>query len=181
MSVDTFLSTAELEVLRGLLGQELSAYGTDLEVDEGLAAFDVWVDCEKGWVHLAYTETVVDFGDFESVESLLRVHPRGGEFPGWESTELSGRIIGITRIQDKVTAVDKLRDTVAWEWWRDSGLRFTLDSGQDLIIHRAATVNGVVRMRAGATGVVDPDPIPRRPFQEGEKRRYEFERRELGL
>lgn len=181
MRIDTFLSTAELEILRGLPGQRINAYGTDLEAEEGIAAFDVWVDCEKGWLHLAYTETVVDFGDFENVESLLRVHPQGGEFPGWESQELSGRITGITRIRDRITAVDKPGETVAWEWWRDSGLRFILDSGRDLIIHRAATVSGGVRMRVGATGVVQPDPIPRHPLQEGEKRRYEFERRELEL
>ncbi|QGU06113.1 hypothetical protein COCCU_00725 [Corynebacterium occultum] len=182
MSTETFLTPAELDILRGLLGQELSSYGTDLEIDEGLAAFDVWLECEQGWVHLAYEETVVDFdAGFENVESLLRIHPQGGEFPGWESHDLKGRITKITRIQDKITAVDKLEEAVAWEWWRESGLRFTLDSGQELIIHRAATVNGEVRMRAGDAGGVEPDPIPKRPFQEGQKRRYEFERREVEL
>ncbi|MGP6174047.1 hypothetical protein [Corynebacterium sp. A21] len=181
MTTETFLTPVSLEVLKSLIGQELKAYGSDLEIDEGLAAFDVWLDLEQGWVQLAYEETVVDFGDFENVESLLRVHPQGSAFPGGELHELGGRITTISRIQDKIIAVDKLIDAVSWDWWRDSGLRFTLDNGQDLIIHRAATVNGEVRMRTGQAGSTEPDPIPKRPFQEGQKRRYQFERREVAL
>lgn len=182
MTTETFLTAASLDSLRALIGQQFRAYGSDLEIDEGVAAFDVWLDLAEGWVWLSYEETVVDFdAGFENVESLLRVHPQGGDFPGGDLHELTGGITEIHRIQDKIIAVDKLVDAVAWDWWRDSGLRFTLDNGQDLIIHRAATVNGEVRMRTGATGLVKPDPLPKRPFQEGQKRRYEFARREVIL
>lgn len=184
MTIETFLDAPSIEVLRTLIGQQLRAYGSDLEIDEGLAAFGVWLDLDRGWVQLEYEETVVDFdAGFENVESLLKVFPQGGQFPGIESElhELSGKITQIVRIRDKLVAIDKIEDQVAWEWWRDSGLRFRLDNGQELIIHRAATVGGEVRMRAGASGQIEPDPFPRHSLQTNQKRRYEFDRREVPL
>lgn len=130
-------------------------------------------------MQLEYEETVVDFdAGFESVESLLQVFPQGGEFPGTDLHELTGTVTAIHRIQDRVAAVDKLADETEWDWWRDGGLRFILDTGWDLIVHRAATE---VRMRAGARGAVEPDPLPRHSYQENQKRRYEFNRREVPL
>lgn len=184
MTTETHLDDASLKVLRALPGQQLRAYGSELEIDEGIAAFGVWLGLDQGWVQLEYEETVVDFAaGFENVESLLKVFPQGGEFPGIESDlhELSGKITQIVRIQDKLTAIDKLEDRVAWDWWRDSGLRFYLDTGQELIIHRAATVGGGVRMRAGASAQIEPDPFPRHSLQTNQKRRYEFDRREVPL
>lgn len=187
MTTETYLDAASIEVLRALIGQQLRAYGSDLEIDEGVAAFGAWLKLDQGWVQLEYEETVVNFdaGDasFESVESLLKVFPQGGEFPGIESDlhELSGKITQIVRIQDNLTAIDKIEDQVAWDWWRDSGLRFRLDNGQELIIHQAATVGGEVRMRAGATDQIGPDPFPRHSLQTNQKRRYEFDRREVPL
>lgn len=184
MTTETYLDTGSVDTLQQLIGQQLSAYGSDLEIDEGVAAFGVWLKLDQGWVQLEYEETVVAFdAGFENVESLLKVFPQGGDFPGVESDlhELTGGITAIHRIQDRVSAIDRNTDQPEWDWWRDGGLRFVLDNGQDLIIHRAATVGGEVRMRAGARAEVEPDLLPRHSYQENQHRRYEFERREVAL
>lgn len=182
MTTQTFLDPDSLTVLQALVGQELHAYGSDLEIDEGLAAFGAWLQLENGWVDLEYVETVVDFtAGFDNVESLLQARPLRADFPGGEVHPLKGRIQEIRRIQDQVSAIDKPTDQVAWDWWRDGGLRFILDTELELVIHRAATVEGEVRMRAGAAGTVAPDPLPKRSYQEHQGRRFEYSRREVPL
>lgn len=185
MTTETFLRPDSMEVLRSLVGESLLAYGSDLELDDGVGAFGAWLQFEQSWVSLEFVEEVVDFdavdGGFESVESVLTVHPLTGVDPGGDPHELAGTIAEIRRIQDRVVAVDKPAATVAWDWWRDSGLRFILDSGQELLIHCASTIRIEVVMRTGPAGTVEPDPVARGTYQSGEKRRYEYERREAAL
>ncbi|AGF71194.1 hypothetical protein [Corynebacterium halotolerans] len=185
MTTETFLEPGSLEVLRSLVGERLLAYGTDLELDDGVGAFGAWLQLESGWVSLEFVEEVVDFdaadAGFESVESVLTVHPLTWEFPGGDPQELEGTITEIVRVQDRVVAVEKPAETIAWDWWRDSGLRFLLDSGSELLIHCASTIRIEVVMRAGPAGTVEPEPIARGTHQSGEKRRYEHERREAPL
>lgn len=185
MTTETFLRPDSLAVLRSLVGKKLRAYGTDLELDDGVGAFGAWLQLEEGWVSLEFVEEVVDFdsadGGFESVESLLTVHPPTELDPGGDAHELEGAITGIRRIQDRVQMIDKLSGEVTWDWWRDSGVRFTLDTGQELVIHCASTVQIEVVLRSGPAGTVEPAPLARGTYQEGEKRRYEYERREVDL
>lgn len=184
MSTETFLSPDSLDQLKGLIGQEIVAYGTDLELDDGVGAFGAWLQCTQGWVSLEYVEEVVEFdsvdGNFENVESLLTVHPLTTTDPGGDPYELKGKIVEIIRIQDRVALIKKLENSVGWEWWRDSGLRFILDSGQELLIHCASPVVIEVKMQAGALGTLNPE-VPGRIYQEGEKRRYEYSNREIRL
>ncbi len=185
MITETFLKPDDISRLKALIGEELLAYGTDLELDDGVGAFGAWLQFAPGWVNLEFVEEVVDFttaGDsFESVESVLTVHPLTDLDPGGDAHELTGRITAITKIQDRVAAVDKLADALVWDWWRDSGLRFVLDTGQELLIHCASTIQIEVVMRTGPAGTVEPNPVPVRSYQEGEKRGYRHERREAPL
>ena len=177
MTTETFLSPESLEVLRGLTGAQLRAYGTDLELDDGVGAFGAWLDTDRGAVELEFVEQVLDFPEGERVESVLEARPGGAE---GDSYELTGTITQITRIQDRIAEINKLAEAVAWEWWRDSGLRLSLDSGQELLIHCASPVVIEVRMQAGPAGTLRPG-VPGRVYQEGERRRYEYTNREVPL
>ncbi|MDO5513178.1 hypothetical protein [Corynebacterium sp.] len=172
---DTFLTPASLEVLRGIIGAQLRTYGTDLELDDGIGAFGAWLDTDRGTVELEFVEQVVDFEDGERVESVLEA--REGVADG-DPHALGGTITGIARIQDKVALIDKRSGEQEWEWWRDSGIRVSVDSGQELVIHCASPVTIEVAMRSGAQVQLPPPP---RAYQEGEKRRYEYERREVSV
>lgn len=172
---DTFLTADSLSALRGIIGAQLRAYGTDLELDDGVGAFGAWLDTDRGIVELEFVEQVVEFADGERVESVLEA--RDGVADG-DPHALPGTITGITRIQDKVALINKLSGEQEWEWWRDSGIRVRLDSGQELVVHCASPVTIEVAMRVGADVEL---PRPPRDFQEGEKRRYEYERREVEL
>lgn len=180
MTTETFLAPEGLAQLGDLVGRQLLAYGTDLELDEGIGAFGVWLQFEQGWVTIEFVEQVIDFPDGERVESVLTVHPLTGIDPGGDAYALTGRIVEITRIQDRIAQINKLAEAVEWEWWRDSGLRFRLDSGQELLIHCASPVVIEVKMQAGPTGTLRPD-APGRVYQEGERRRYEYGNREVPL
>ncbi|MDO5670218.1 MAG: hypothetical protein Q4G50_09460 [Corynebacterium sp.] len=172
---DTFLNYPGLTVLRDLLGAQLRAFGTDLELDDQVGAFGAWLDTDRGVVELEFVEQVVDFADGERVESVLEA--RAGVADG-EANDLVGTITGIDRIQDKVALINKLSGEQEWEWWRDSGIRVQLDTGQQLVIHCKSPVSIEVAMLTG------PDvqlPTPPRDYQEGEKRRYDYERREVAL
>lgn len=182
MTTETFLSSDGLDTLRALIGEQLLAYGTDLELDDGIAAFGAWVRTAQGWVGLEFVEEVVDFdAGFTSVESLLTVHPLTDVDPGGDAHELTGRIETIHRIQDRVTMINKRDDAVEWDWWRDSGVRITLDTGAELVLHCGSTIEIEVVMRTGPAGTVEPAPLATRSYQEGEKRRYTYERREVAL
>lgn len=172
---DTFLTPTSRDVLRGLLGAQLRAYGTDLEIDDGVGAFGAWLDTDRGTVELEFVEQVIDFGDGERVESVLEARP--GEADG-EAHELPGTITAITRIQDRVALMDKVSGAQEWEWWRDSGVRVRLDSGQELVLHCLSPVTIEVAMRTGRNVTLPPPP---RAYQEGEKRRYDYGRREAEL
>lgn len=178
MSTDTFLSPESLARLGQLTGQRLLAYGTDLELDDRVGAFGAWLQLEQGWVGLEFVEQVIDFPEGERVESVLTVHPLTDIDPGGDAYPLEGAIARITRIQDRIAQISKPDDTVDWEWWRDSGVRVTLDSGRELLIHCASPVVIEVRMQEGPAG--GPQPAgPGRVYQEGEKRRYEYGSREV--
>lgn len=171
----TFLDDASLTVLRGLIGAQLRTFGTDLELDERIGAFGAWLDTDRGTVELEFVEQVVDFEDGERVESVLEA--REGLADG-DPHELAGTITGITRIQDKVALIDKLSGRQEWQWWRDSGVRVHLDTGEQLVIHCKSPVTIEVAMLTGTDVVL---PRPPRDFQEGEKRRYDYERREVTI
>ncbi len=174
----TFLSDASLDILRGLIGAQLRAFGTDLEIDDGVGAFGAWLDTDRGVVELEFVEQVVDFTEQEGgerVESVLEA--RVGEADG-DAHELSGTITGISRIQDRVALIDKLSGAQQWEWWRDSGIRVSLDTGGELVLHCQSPVTVEVAMRTGSPVVL---PAPPRDYQEGEKRRYDYTRREIAL
>lgn len=172
---DTFLTTDSLDVLRRIIGARLRAYGTDLELDDGIAAFGAWLDTDRGAVEVEFVEQVVEFADGERVESVLEA--REGVADG-DPHELPGTITGVTRIQDKVALINKLSGEQEWEWWRDSGVRIQLDSGEELVLHCASPVTIEVAMLTGTDVAL---PKPPRDFQEGEKRRYDYVRREVGL
>ncbi|HJD77995.1 MAG TPA: hypothetical protein K8V93_03170 [Corynebacterium pollutisoli] len=171
----TFLDDASLTVLRGLIGAQLRTFGTDLELDERIGAFGAWLDTDRGTVELEFVEQVVDFEDGERVESVLEA--REGLADG-DPHELAGTITGITRIQDKVALIDKLSGRQEWQWWRDSGVRVHLDTGEQLVIHCKSPVTIEVAMLTGTDVAL---PRPPRDFQEGEKRRYDYERREVAI
>lgn len=171
----TFLDDASLTVLRGLIGAQLRTFGTDLELDERIGAFGAWLDTDRGTVELEFVEQVVDFEDGERVESVLEA--REGLADG-DPHELAGTITGITRIQDKVALIDKLSGRQEWQWWRDSGVRVHLDTGEQLVIHCKSPVTIQVAMLTGPNVAL---PRPPRDFQEGEKRRYDYERREVAI
>lgn len=182
MTTDTFLSPAGLDTLRSLIGERLLAYGSDLEIDEGVAAFGAWVRTTQGWVSLEFVEESIDFdAGFTSIESLLTVHPLTAIDPGGDAHDLTGRIEAIHRIQDRVTMINKHDDAVEWDWWRDSGVRITLDTGEELVLHCGSTIEIEVVMRTGPAGTVEPAPLATRSYQEGEKRRYTYQRREIVL
>jgi len=172
---DTFLDDASLVVLRDLIGAQLHAFGTDLELDERVGAFGAWLDTDRGTVELEFVEQVVDFEDGDRVESVLEA--RAGEVDG-DAYDLAGTITGIDRIQDRVALIDKLSGQQQWEWWRDSGLRITLDTGEQLVIHCKSPVTIEVAMLTGRDVQL---PTPPRDYQEGEKRRYDYGRREVAL
>lgn len=172
---DTFLTDDSLDVLRGTIGAQLRSYGTDLELDDGVGAFGAWLDTDRRTVELEFVEQVVDFAEGERVESVLEA--RDGVADG-DPHELAGTITGIARIQDKVALIDKLSGRQEWEWWRDSGLRITLDTGRELVLHCASPVTIQVAMLTGPNVAL---PRPPRDFQEGEKRRYDYERREVAI
>ena len=180
MTTETFLSTESLSQLNDLVGRRLLAYGTDLELDEGVGAFGAWLQFEEGWVGVEFVEQVIGFPEGERVESVLTVHPLTGTDPGGDAHELAGTITQITRVQDRIAEINKLAEAVEWEWWRDSGLRFRLDTGQELLFHCASPVVVEVRMQAGPAGTVQPGS-PGRVYQEGERRRYEYSNREVPL
>lgn len=171
----TFLDDASLPVLRGLIGAQLRTFGTDLELDERIGAFGAWLDTDRGTVELEFVEQVVDFEDGERVESVLEA--REGLADG-DPHELAGTITGITRIQDKVALIDKFSGRQEWQWWRDSGVRVHLDTGEQLVIHCKSPVTIEVAMLTGTDVAL---PRPPRDFQEGEKRRYDYERREVAI
>lgn len=175
---DTFLSADSVTVLRGLIGAQLRAYGTDLELDEGVGAFGAWLDTDRGTVELEFVEQVVDFTEAEGgqrVESVLEA--REGVAEG-DAHELPGTITAIARIQDKVALVDKLSGEQQWEWWRDSGIRVVLDTGTELVLHCTSPVTVEVAMLVGSPVTL---PAPPKVYQEGEKRRYDYARREVAL
>lgn len=180
MTTETFLSPESLGRLHDLIGQRLLAYGSDLEIDDRVGAFGAWLQLGQGWVGLEFVEEVLDFPDGERVESVLTVHPLTDIDPGGEPYPLAGTITRITRIQDRVAQINKLEDTVDWEWWRDSGVRIGLDSGQELLIHCASPVVIEVRMQEGPAGSLQPGR-PGRVYQEEEKRRYEYAHREVAV
>lgn len=180
MTTETFLSPDSLDRLAGLVGQRLLAYGSDLELDDRVGAFGAWLQLEHGWVGLEFVEEVIDFPDGERVESVLTVHPLTDVDPGGDPYPLAGTIARITRIQDRVAQINKLEATLDWEWWRDSGVRIELDSGQELLIHCASPVVIEVRMQEGPAGTLWPGR-PGRVYQEGEKRRYEYANREVAV
>ncbi|GAB3690951.1 hypothetical protein [Corynebacterium nasicanis] len=171
----TFLNVTSLALLRELIGAHLRAYGTDIELDDGIGAFGAWLDTDRGTVELEFVEQVVEFAEGERVESVLEA--RAGMADG-DPHELPGTIIGITRIQDKVALINKLSGEQEWEWWRDSGIRVHLDTGAELVLHCKSPVTIEVAMLSGTNVAL---PRPPRDFQEGEKRRYDYERRELTL
>lgn len=175
---DTFLSDTSRDLLRGLIGAQLRTFGTDLEIDDGVGAFGAWLDTDRGTVELEFVEQVIDFTEQEGgerVESVLEA--RAGEADG-DAHDLPGTITGITRIQDRVALIDKLSGEQQWEWWRDSGIRVSLDTGEELVLHCPSPVTIGVAMRTGAPVVL---PAPPRDYQEGEKRRYDYTRREVAL
>lgn len=179
--ITTYLSEDSLARLTELIGTELLGYGTDIELDEGVGAFGAWLHTDQGYVGLEYLETVVEFGDEgERVESVLTVHPLSAADPGGEEHPLPGTITAIQRVQDVIRQITKPEQATEWEWWRDSGVRITLDSGRELLIHCASPVEIEVDMVTGPAGTAE-SPTPKDPgrvYQEGEKRRFEYERRE---
>lgn len=178
MTTETFLTPVSLDRLGALVGQRLLAYGTDLELDEGVGAFGAWLQFEQGWVSLEFVEQVLDFPAGERVESVLAVHPLTDVDPGGDPYPLVGTITQVARIQDRIAQINKLEDAVEWEWWRESGIRLLLDSGRELLIHCPSPVVIEVRMQAGPAGSLRPGN-PGRVYQEGEKRRYEYANREV--
>lgn len=180
MITETFLTPLSLDRLGALVGKKLLAYGTDLELDEGVGAFGVWLQFEQGWVSLEFVEQIIDFPEGERVESVLAVHPLSDVDPGGDPYPLVGTIAQVTRIQDGITQINKLEGAVEWEWWRESGVRILLDSGRELLIHCASPVVIEVRMQEGPAGALRPGS-PGRVYQEGEKRRYEYTNREVSV
>lgn len=173
---DTFLTDTSLDLLRGLIGAQLRTFGTDLEIDDRVGAFGAWLDTDRGVVELEFVEQVVDLQEGgERVESVLEA--RAGEADG-DAHDLPGTITGITRIQDRVALIDKISGGQQWEWWRDSGIRVSLDIGGELVLHCPSPVTVEVAMLTGSPVVLPPPP---RDYQEGEKRRYEYGRREVAL
>ncbi|RSZ63808.1 hypothetical protein EAH68_06105 [Corynebacterium hylobatis] len=180
MTTETFLSPESLARLSELTGQQLLAYGSDLELDDRVGAFGAWLQFGQGWVGIEFVEQVIDFPDGERVESVLTVHPLTGLDPGGDPYPLTGTIAAVVRIQDRVAQINKLEGTVDWEWWRDSGVRIVLDSGQELLLHCASPVVVEVRMQEGPAGTLQPGQ-PGRVYQEGERRRYEYANREVAV
>lgn len=173
---DTFLSDTSLDLLRGLVGAQLRTFGTDLEIDDRVGAFGAWLDTDRGVVELEFVEQVVDLQEGgERVESVLEARP--GEADG-DAHDLPGTITGIRRIQDRVALIDKLSGEQQWEWWRDSGIRVSLDTGGELVLHCASPVTIEVAMLTGSPVEL---PAPPQVYQEGERRRYEYGRREVEL
>lgn len=175
---NTFLNDASRDTLRGMLGAQLRTYGTDLELDEGVGAFGAWLDTDRGVVEVEFVEQVIDFGPAaggERVESVLEA--RDGVADG-DAHDLPGTITGIMRIQDKVALIDKASGEQQWEWWRDSGLRISLDSGEELVLHCKSPVQVEVAMLAGRGVTL---PAPPKDFQEHQARKYDYGRREVSL
>ena len=177
---NTYLDGESLAVLSGLVGTQVHGYGTHLDVEEGVGAFGAWVRTELGYVQLEYVETVIDFAAGERVESVLRVSPPTQSSPGGDEYELAGQLTAFARIQDGITQIGMPAGEQEWQWWRDSGIRFTLGNGQELLIHCASPVTIEVVMQAGPVGTLEPRTAGR-VYQEGEKRRYVYERREVPL
>ena len=153
---NTFLNDASLDTLRGLLGAQLRAYGTDLELDEGVGAFGAWLDTDRGVVEVEFVEQVIDFGP-----------AAGGE-----------RVESVLEARDGVADGDAHDEVQQWEWWRDSGLRISLDSGEELVLHCKSPVQVEVAMLAGRGVTL---PAPPKDFQEHQARKYDYGRREVSL
>lgn len=179
VDVTGFLSDTSAERLRGLIGRTLTAFGTELELDERVGAFSGWLQLGDEWVTVEFAEEVLDFPGFDSVEPVLTVHKPVTFDPGGEPHAVDAQITGITRIQECLTQFQRPSDGVEWRWWRDAGLRISLDDDRELVFHCPSTRAPEVHMRIGPDVLL---PAPRKDmFQTGEKRRFEAERREVEL
>lgn len=177
--IEAFLSVESRERLQGLIGRQVHGFGSDLEIDDRIGAFSAWLRLDAGWLTVEFLEDVLEFPDFESAEPVLTAHPLASSGPGGTEYPLGATVTAITRIQESVTSITKPAQTVDWEWWRDAGLRFSLDDGRELLFHCPSSRQPSVLMRTGSP--VALDPVQTGVFQEGEKRRYDYSRREVEL
>lgn len=175
-----FLSAASADRLRGLIGRTVTAFGAELELEDRVGAFSGWLLLDDGqYVTLEFAEEVIDFPGFDSVEPVLTVHAPTTVDPGGEPYPADATITAVTRIQECLTQFRRPGDEVEWNWWRDAGLRFSLDSDRELVFHCPSTRAPEVHMRIGPSVTL---PAPRKDiFQSGEKRRFEAQRRETAL